>query len=258
MHFLRKLIENPILEAPVHDNMDVHRHYYRYSRGEFIGPALVTKKTSSRISLKGSHEYEDLIQELVIKTANEDEIEVKGVLISGKDLTEELLALDLNWDLKKSTGKTKNYKANFSDKIDKEKLLKIIDIFRKHSYLLLSFKLNPTCKISTKKRIPQPSKKKVEDDDINSRVQFCNGVMDNTDKNTKLLIEKAFKDFESEIPNEWSNITLTNNYKFSEIILPKDEKDSLMLRIKAKRKGKLIRTLDVDGVSIEKQYAIIV
>lgn len=258
MHFLSKLIETPILEDPANKNMDIHRHFYRYSKGDFLGPALKISKTKSRITLKGTHEYEDAIQELILNTASEANIEIKGVLITGTDLSDQITDLNLNWSLKKSTGKTKNYKADVADKIDKYTLLNAIDFFRKNSYLLLSFNLNPTCKVTTKKRIPQPSKKKAEDDDINARVQFCSGIMNNTEKNIKLVVDTLLKDFVAEIPDQWKSITLTNNYKITEIILPKNEKSSLMMRIKAIRKGKLFRILDMDGESIEKQYNILV
>ena len=258
MHFLSKLIKNPILEDPANKNMDIHRHFYRYSKGDFLGPALKISRTKTRITLKGTHEYEDVIQELVLNTASEDNIEIKGVLITGTDLSNNIADLNLNWSLKKSTGKTKNYKADFTDKTDKKTLLNAIEFFRKNSYLLLSFNLNPTCKVTTKKRIPQPSKKKAEDDDINARVQFCNGIINSTEQNFKLIVDTLLNDFTAEIPDQWKSITLTNNYKITEIILPKNEESSLMMRIKAIRKGKLFRTLELDGNLIEKQYNIVV
>ncbi|MFX0069939.1 MAG: hypothetical protein ACFFAO_02515 [Candidatus Hermodarchaeota archaeon] len=258
MHFLSKLIKTPTLEDPVNKDMDVHRHFYRYSKGDFLGPAIKISRTKSRITLKGTHEYEDVILELILNAASEDNIEIKGVLITGTDLSDEITHLNLDWSLKKSTGKTKNFKAEFTDKINKNTLLNAIKVFRKNSYLLLSFNLNPTCKVTTKKRIPQPSKKKAEDDDINARVQFCTGIMNTTEKNIKLLVDTLLKDFIAEIPDQWKSITLTNNYKITEIILPKNEKSSLMMRIKAIRKGKLFRTLELDGDLIEKQYNIVV
>ena len=51
MHFLKKITESPILEDPAKKHLDVHRHFYRYSKGEFIGPAIKISKTSSRITI---------------------------------------------------------------------------------------------------------------------------------------------------------------------------------------------------------------
>ncbi len=76
MHFLKKLTESPILKDPAKEHVDVHRHFYRYSKGVFIGPALKITKSKARITLKGSHEYEDLILEVVANTISEEEARV--------------------------------------------------------------------------------------------------------------------------------------------------------------------------------------
>jgi len=258
MHYISELVEAPTLKDPAKNHMNIHRHFYRYSKGDFIGPALKISTTKTRITLRGSHEYEDLIQEVVLQTTSKDEINVNGVLITGSNINDDLQALGLNWSLKKSTGKTKNYKAEISDKIQRTILLKTIEKLRINSYLLLSFTINPGCKVSTKKRIPQPSKKKVEEDDINTRIQFCTGVIDNTEKNVKLIIDSALSDFKSDIPNQFKNLTLLNNYKIEEIFLPKDVENSMLLRILAIRKGKMFRSLQIDDEIIEKQYNVVV
>jgi len=258
MHFLKNLVQTPILENPAENHINIHRHFYRYSKGDFIGPALKITKTKSKITLKGSFEYEDFIQELVTKTNSENNINIKGILIAGNDVSNLISNLGLNWVLKRSTGKTINYKASVMEEISKEVLLECIEKFRETSYLLLSFNINPTCKVTTKNKIPQPSKKKVEEDDLDKRVQFCNGVMGNNEKFENLIVEFALEDFKNDLPSKWKDIELTNTYKINEIELPKNQKDSVLLRILAIRKGKITRTVNVDGEIIEKQYSIVV
>ncbi|MFX1586854.1 MAG: hypothetical protein ACFFC1_01760 [Promethearchaeota archaeon] len=260
MHFLKLLIESPILSNPAKNYMNVHRHFYRYSRGSFIGPALKISKTSAKITLKGSHEYEDLILELVtqsISNLNQD-IEIKGKLITGSDISELLSNLGLNWDLKKSSGQTQNYTTEINEKIKKEVLLETIEALRKNSYFLISFNINPNCKVTTKKNIPQPSKKKVGEDDVNKRIQFCTGYVNNTVQNLNTVIEQTLLDFKSELPEKWKVIIISNNYKINDIELPKDIKDSRLIRIMAIRSGKLLRSVEIDGEVIEKQYDIVV
>jgi hypothetical protein len=260
MHFLSKLIETPNLDDPAKKHMGIHRHFYRYSKGDFIGPALKISKTSAKITLKGAHEYEDLILEIVLRSISDSQadFEIKGKLITGSDLQDTLSNLGINWSLKKSTGQTKNYKADIIDKINKNLLLEAIEILRENSYLLLSFLINPNCKVTTKKNIPQPSKKKVEDDDVSKRIQFCSGVLSNTDANLKMILDLAVPDFISEIPTKWKSLTIFNNYTIKEIVIPTNIKDSRLLRIMAIRKGKMFRSIDIDGELIEKQYSIIV
>jgi len=260
MHFLSRLIETPILEEPAKNHMNIHRHFYRYSKGDFIGPAIKITKTKAKITMKGTHEYEDLILEIIAKTISDPQqsFEVKGKLITGMDLSETITNLGLNWILKKSTGKTKNYKADIVDQINKNQLLEAVKIFRENSYLLLSFIINTTIKVTTKKNIPQPSKKKAEDDDVSKRIQFCTGTISNTDANVKMVLDLIASDFKTDVPNNWRTIILLNNYNITEIVIPKNIKDSRLLRIMAIRKGKMYRSINIDGELIEKQYSIFV
>ncbi|MFW9818227.1 MAG: hypothetical protein ACFFE5_01360 [Candidatus Thorarchaeota archaeon] len=260
MHFIKKIIESPILEDPANNHMDIHRHFYRYSRGGFIGPALKISQTKTKFTLKGSHEYEDLIQELVTSGISnpKDNFEIKGRLISGADINDIISNLGFNWDLKQSTGQTKNFKAEIVDTVNKDSLLQSIEAFRETSYFLVSFNLNPNCKVTTKKNLPQPSKKKVEDDDVSKRIQFCTGYMANSEKNLKNLIDTALNDFKSDLPQKWKSIIIFNNYKITDIEIPKNISNSRLLRIMAIRKGKFFRSLDIDGEIVEKQYSIVV
>ena len=260
MHYLKKLIEKPHLEDPAQQHMDIHRHFYRYSRGDFLGPALKIRATSAKITLKGTHEYEDLILESVVNSIEDanSNFEIKGNLITGSDISKDLSKLGLEWKLKKSTGKTKNYKSVILDNVTKEQLLAGLEFFRSNSYVLLSFIINPSCKITTKKNIPQPSKKTPEDDDLNKRIQFCTGILKNTKKNMDFILDSTLSDFKSELPKTWKSISILNNYKITEIETPKDLKDSRLLRIFAIRKGKMIRSIDVDDEVFEKQYDIVV
>ncbi|MFX0007796.1 MAG: hypothetical protein ACFFA7_07490 [Promethearchaeota archaeon] len=260
MHFLKKIVETPLLEDPANNHMDIHRHFYRYSRGDFIGPALKISQTKAKFTLKGSHEYEDLIQELVTSGMSNptDNFEIKGKLISGSDITDIISNLGFTWDLKQSSGQTKNFKAEIIDSVKKDSLLQCIEAFRETSYFLISFNLNPNCKVTTKKNLPQPSKKKIEEDDVSKRIQFCTGYMANSEKNLNNLINNALHDFRTDLPKNWKSITIFNNYKIADIEIPKNISNSKLLRIMSIRKGKMFRSLDIDGEIIEKQYSIIV
>jgi len=258
MHFLKKIVEKSQLDDPANNHFDVHRHFYRYSKGNFIGPAITVNITSSKITLKGSHEYEDIIQEIVAKTADSNVFNITGILEAGKDVSDDITHLGLDWKLKKTTGQKKIYKAEISDSVDKNTLLEMIEIFRKTSYLLLSINCGSTCKVTTKKRIPQPSKKKVEEDDLSKRVQFCSGTLKTSENNLNLIKELVFPDFISDIPNDSKKLTLLNNYQFMEIEIPKNVKNSLLMRIMAIRRGIMTRSLEVDDELYEKQYKLVV
>jgi hypothetical protein len=258
MHFLKKITENPILENPAVEHRDVHRHFYRYSKGEFIGPALKITRSNTRITLKGSHEYEDLILEAVTDTISQEEVEIKGTLIAGGDISDVIEDLGFDWVLKKSSGQAKNFKANIVSVTDRNTLLESINAFRKSSYYLISFNISPTCKVTTKKNIPQPSKKKVEEDDVSKRISFCTGIMNYSENNLNNTLDLSLSDFKTELPARWKTIIIMNNYKITDIILPDDVDNWGLKRILAVRKAKLFRIIDIDGEIIEKQYNIVV
>lgn len=255
MHFLKKLIKSPNLEDPARKHIDIHRHFYRYSKGEFIGPALKITKSNTRLTLRGSHEYEDLILEAVANTLSENEVEIKGTLISGSDISDVITNLGFDWNLKKSSGETKNFKVNILSNTFRETLLESIEAFRSTSYYLISFIVSPTCKVTTKKNIPQPSKKKVEEDDVNKRIKFSIGVLNTNDQNINMILDLALFDFKSDLPDKWKSIIIKNNYKITDIILPDHVENWGLKRILATRKGKLNRSIEVDGEIIEKQYS---
>ena len=74
----------------------------------------------------------------------------------------------------------------------------------------------------------------------------------------KLGADHTIPDFVSDIPQNWKSFVLFNNYIIKEIEIPKDVKDSRLLRIMAIRKGKMLRSVEINGEIIEKQYSIIV
>ena len=204
-------------------------------------------------------EYEDLIFELVVKSIEDpnQKFQIKGRLITASDISEQLKDLGLNWDLKVSSGKTKNYKADFIDTLTRDKLIECVSLFRDSSYFLVNFTLNSTCKVTTKKNLPQPSKKKAENDDVGKRIQFSTGYMGNTKRNLELIIDSTLPDFKKNIPDEWKNIIVYNNYMIHDIELPKNITNSQLLRILAIRKGKIIRSIEVDGETYENQFSFL-
>jgi len=112
--------------------------------------------------------------------------------------------------------------------------------------------------VTTKKSIPQPSKKKVEEDDVSKRISFCTGVMNYSEQNLNNTINLILYDFKSELPAKWKSIIITNNYKITDIVLPDDVDNWGLKRILAIRKAKLSRSINIDGEIIEKQYNIVV
>jgi len=57
LHYLAKLFETPEIDDPVKNARDIHKHFTRYSRGQFDGPAIKIKQYSSKLTITCSYEY---------------------------------------------------------------------------------------------------------------------------------------------------------------------------------------------------------
>ncbi len=246
MHFLTVLVEKPILENPSENYPEIHRHFTRYSKGIFTGPVIKARFTANKITLNGSFEYEDFIQEYITSIMPDGEFPVTSIVFAARDLKEDLYKLGLDWKLAKSKGDTKNFKGSFSDSFTKKKLNEVIKTLTKRSYYFSNFKIEGYS-VKCKKKPPQPSKKPPSDDEIQKLTSFCVGNAKNTKKNKEKLFKELIPDFMEELPEKFKSITLINEYKFNNIILPKKVKNSILMRLMAIREGKLVRTLRIDN-----------
>lgn len=221
----------------------------------FNGPSFKIWSTSDKIRIYASFEYEDLAQELVARSLPDEEpIQIRGTLISRRDVSDVVTSLGLDWEVVESSGKSKNYKAKFDDTVTKSNLLEAIEAFRGNSYFLVSFHANG--EISCKKKVPRPSKSSSGDEDGKS-MNFCKGWLPNNTRNLNMVLDAVIPDFINDLPRDWNKVTLDNRYKITAIELPDDRpSSSLVLRLMAVRKGKWYRSLDVDGYIIEKQRDI--
>ncbi len=247
MHFINLLLQNPILQNPAEDYPEIHRHFTRYSKGEFTGPIMKIRFTTNKITLYGSFEYQDFIQEYVASVMPDDEIEVTSSIFSGSDLKDIFSKLSLDWQLKKSTGKTKNFKGIFQAKFKKSKFLEILKELNKYSYYFTNFNNQQGFSVKCKTKPAQPPKKKPTKQEIEKIAKFCTDVVKNSKKNQKTLLKTILPDFEEKIPENVKTIKIINEYKINNIIIPKNIKSSGLIRIKSIREGKLTRTIEIDN-----------
>jgi hypothetical protein len=266
MHFIKDLLGKPMDSDPIKNIPQVHRHFMRYSKGEFEGPSMVIKISKTNITVNGSFEFEDLCAWIAGKCMPDSikPFNITGSLISGNDFSNNIQKLGIDWKVKKSTGQTKNFKTVLkpADKaaISKDQLVKLIENLNSDCYILLNFKAGePTnFTLTTAKNPPRPKTKggteEEEAKEQAARIKFTSLKIPFSEDNLKLLINEAVPDYKDEISSKVKVIEVTNSYTIQELILPPKEKvtESSQYRTLTLRKGILKRKIVIDGKKFSK------
>jgi hypothetical protein len=206
----------------------VHKKLARYGKGEYDRGLLLITKGKKDLKIKASWDWANdlfgIIADHIKKSA-----EVKGKIIAPRDFKSEL-------NMESSFSKWgKMYTAEIEANLNAEQIRSIYEKF-KNDFLLLNIK-SDDFKLSVKSSIPKPGGKVKEN--------FCSATLPLED-----LDEFAF-DFD---PN-FSKAKITNKFLITELVVPKEyANDFAMARFMAKRKGKLVRVITVDGKEVKKEY----
>ena len=206
--FIKKIFTNK-----TDDNC--HRQFVRFGKGTFPGRAALNLQKNKKIKLRGSFECAN---DFVILVSELADCKFSGIILS----KEELLGLTLK---KKSAVLTYEVSDLSSGKI-KEITDKV--------YTMLLDAECPGISLKMKKKLPKPGKSgeaKIDD-------KFC--ILE-ADVKYWAAIRDAFM-----LP-ECRKCKINHTFIISEIVMPKGEKDFEKIRLFAKRKGKLIRKMEIDG-----------
>jgi hypothetical protein len=221
MNFIKKIFENKI------DN-EVHEQFTRFSLGTFENRALCQLiKTSKNLKIKTSFEYAN---ELVAHLANtiEDKTHIAGMILCTSDISSEL---PFEVERKNAMGLKKYI---FDHELTKEQILNLRDKFP-DALMLFNFSTESgTLKI--KQKAPKAGKAGKKDEE--PKADYCALTTTNFD----LAKEFAFD------ASNFKKFFAKHTFWVEDVIVPKEyENDPAMARKMAKRKGKIIREIDVDG-----------
>jgi hypothetical protein len=254
MHFLTKLLKEPEVKDPVKNAPDVHKHFTRYSKGQFDGPIIKISVIGKKISIGASFEYEDELLRLVTKYYPDPKMEISGTLMSGIDFTTQMKSFGMpaTWFPEKSKGQTSSYTTVMKTKVsvDKAKLAEMAEKWSDYLYALLSFSsANKEYSITTKSKPPRPNSKNPEDSNPANLIKFCTVKLPNTPEILNDVIQAFAVDFKDEIPSKYKSLTITNVYEITDLMLPENMKQlpSAEVRLQTLRKGKIHRSVEVDG-----------
>ena len=223
MNFVKKIFYNKVDEL-------VHRHFTRFGKGDYERALLIIKK-SSKLNIKSSFEFANDFVELIMQEASSD-IEISGVIFCAHEFS-----LDLENEYSK---RGKIYKAEIKEqKIKKEKLKEIYEKF-KFDHLLLNLNAD-NCSLKCKNSLPKPGSALKDN--------FCSASFDNVD---------LAKEFAFDVDN-FKTLVIKHLFKIEDLVVFKEDENNFeKARINARRKGKVIRILNIDGKEIKKEKDILV
>lgn len=206
--FIKKIFRDEVDE-------DVHTKFVRFSKGIYKKRAVLSLQKSSKVKVKGSFEYAN---DFVLLVADLQNINFSGTILSKEHL-------DLEEEKKKSGVYSYNIEINSE---------KIKDLKDRVYYFLLDVNTEEI-KLKIKKKLPKPGKSeegKVDD-------SFC--VLEADLKFWSKIKETFFWD----VP-DCKKCKIEHMYEIKELIMPEREKDFEKIRLLSKRKGKIIRKLEID------------
>ncbi|MFH0861207.1 MAG: hypothetical protein V1921_08390 [Candidatus Altiarchaeota archaeon] len=205
----------------------IHQRFTKYGKGEFKGPS-VDVKVSKDVKLSATVDYVTLLEWVAAKNCSDD-LNVNGTIIAKEDLKGKIDAFEVG----RTSNKKGVYTAEVSGTIKAEALREAYDRIP-GAYFLLNL-TSKGCKIKTKTKLPKPGS--------GPDTGFCTATFD----------IGALADIKGEIffdhAGDFREASASHIYIIKELAAPAGVKDPARIRLEAKRKGRIVRTVKADGVT---------
>lgn len=212
----------------------MHLQFQRFSKGIFKNRALIKASctASNKYKIQTTFEFANEIVRFCAEDLGDEKTNIRGIVVSTRDLTGEL-----EFKTKKQYMGVKQYGIDgyMSGK-------EIIELLNKYpaAFFAFSFKSkNMEIKIKAKPPKSKPSTK--GDGDI--KADFCTITTNNKEIARNFIFES----------DNFKKVEIIHTFIIEDIILPKTEEDIAKIRELAKRKGKIIRNSNIDGIQKESQ-----
>ena len=225
LNFIKKIIEGQVDE-------ETHNKFIRFGKGAYEREAFKIKVMGKKITVKAGFDYVDILLRFMAQQLTQ-EVEVSGAIVtSDKSFGDKLEARDISFD---SRGKKYTIKASMSADDFRSFLEELGD-----TYPLLAIK-SGDYKTALKKSPPKPGK--LVEEFITAT--FAKGDLG------KIMDEFLWDE------DEFTTAEIKHTVVVEDIVVPKEYQDDFaMARLKAVRKGKLVRKVTVDGKEKETEYEL--
>ncbi len=224
MNFILKIFQGKI-------DKTVHTQFVRFGKGTFENKAVMNVRSNNKIKVSTTFE---LVNDLVLFAAElAERLSVSGIILSKH-------SNKFDAELKDLLGKGEKKKNLSSFSITKELSLEELKKIAKIAYYMLLDCNAPGIGLSIKKKLPKPkSQRRDKPPKIDDK--FCVLELD------KKFQQQLHNEFLFDLPHEFKKIRIDHCYVITDIVMPKGERDFALLRLLAKRKGKVVRHAIVDG-----------
>jgi len=229
MHFIKQLFEGKPEDW-------VHLMFTRYGRGEFMGP-VAEVDVGKDIKFKASVEYCGLFSLLAVSCGGD--FKVEGGIYGKQDFRGVLVKLGVEFD-DKSKPKQGVYVAQVEGDYAGDVIVKLIDGVPEATVLLNL--VGSTAKLKCKMKPPKPGGEKV--------VDFCSGSLNPS------VIGRLTEEIFFDAP-KFAKAKVENMFVIDELVMPPGASPA-EARLSAKRKGKVVRTVTVDGVQKKSECVLLV
>lgn len=228
-----------------------HAKLVKYGIGKHPGPRAVLSFSKARITFKADLDYEKVFTRAYLKGAPAGSHKVKGIVRSYTDRIAEFdsLMMPLSW--KRSKGKMASiFNAKLDEVAPLEHIQALVDTDDPTTFFLVS--LNPRdgskpWKVTTKTSFPKGGGGDDDNEDQKDPV-FTKGALGNTPEVFDYLLTEIFPGMEDKITDKTKKVSISNTIVVDDIIPPDDPNLSFSEKRKlAKKRGKIIRSIDIDG-----------
>jgi len=225
-----------------------HAQLVKYGLGTHPGSRAQLRFTSKKIWFKGDLGTEKIFLKAYLMGVPEGSQKVNGYVVTYDDRREDFDQITAPLIFNETSGKTATkYKASFKEVVPLAHLKELMEVDGPTTFFMLSIKPkddgNPF-KIDIKKRFPK-GRKRTDDE---KAPNFVKGSLEHTSELRDYLLEELFPEMAEEIPDDVGKAELDMDIVIEDIEIPKDPDMSFAEKRKtAKKSGKLVRTITVDG-----------
>ncbi|HIH18215.1 MAG TPA: hypothetical protein HA250_00980 [Nanoarchaeota archaeon] len=234
MNFIKKIFDGRIDES-------VQRQFRKFGRGVYERRAVMDVSVGKELKIKTTYEFANEFVRFLAGTIK-NKAHVSGGVITSKDVRSAGI-FEIK-DVKQFAG-VKTYLID--SELTKEQILKALDLFP-DAVFCLSFSTEYGSLV-TKVKSPKSMAKATKGGD-KIKADYC----------TFVTPHKEFKkEFTFDVQEDFKKLTAVHAFDIKEIVIPQEyKKDFEKARLHAKRKGRVIRTLSVDGKEFKREKEFII